>query len=249
MRFISNDADVVAYVLAVESADGNRLEDGVIAAYNSFITGCKTDGIWTALKASCILAGARTLNGALVPLVGTAPTNANFVSGDYNRKTGLIGNGSTKFINSNRNNNADPQSSRHFFAHVTSATTIDSSIYIGMGLASGASTGVIGRTTRTDFRIQTGLFSINGAPSTGGYGVARSSDATTQAIVASNASNRTDTRATSPSATSIGVFAATVGSNFSNCRMAFYSIGENLNLATIETRVSTLITALSAAIP
>ena len=65
MRFISNDADVVAYVVAVESADGNRLEDGVISAFDSFITGCKSDGIWTALKASCILAGARTLSGAL----------------------------------------------------------------------------------------------------------------------------------------------------------------------------------------
>jgi hypothetical protein len=57
----------------------------------------------TAIKASCILAGARTLAGALVPLAGAAPTNVGpFVSGDYNRKTGLVGDGSTKYLNSNR---------------------------------------------------------------------------------------------------------------------------------------------------
>jgi hypothetical protein len=85
----------------------------------SFVKGCKNDGIWTAIKASCILAGARTLAGALVPLVGTAPTNFDglFDSGDYNRKTGLIGDGSTKSLDSNRNNNADPQNSKHVSAY------------------------------------------------------------------------------------------------------------------------------------
>jgi hypothetical protein len=68
----------------------------------TFVNGCKADGIWNAIKASCILAGARTLNGALVPLVGTAPTNFNFVDWCYNRKTGLVGDGSTKYLDSNR---------------------------------------------------------------------------------------------------------------------------------------------------
>jgi hypothetical protein len=74
------------------------------------VKGCKADGIWDAIKASAILAGARTLDGALQPLVGSAPTNFNFISGDYNRTTGLVGDGATKYLNSNRNNNADPQS-------------------------------------------------------------------------------------------------------------------------------------------
>ncbi len=85
------DADAIAYVAAVEAADGQALEFGVGKAINDFVVGCKLDGTWSAIKASCILAGARTLNGALVPLAGTAPTNNNFVSGDYNRKTGVGG--------------------------------------------------------------------------------------------------------------------------------------------------------------
>jgi len=84
------DADASTYIEAVEVADGQALETGVRYAINDFVIGCKQDGIWDAIKASCIMAGARTLDGALVPLVGTAPTNYNFVAGDYNRELSLI---------------------------------------------------------------------------------------------------------------------------------------------------------------
>ena len=94
------DPDAASYIAAVEAADGQALEEGVKQAIDGFVTGCKADGVWDALKASCILAGARTLNGALVPLAGDAPTNFNFVSTDYDRVTGLKGDGSTKYLNS-----------------------------------------------------------------------------------------------------------------------------------------------------
>ena len=86
------DADAGAYIKSVEVADAQQLELAVAQAINQFVLGCKADGIWSAIKASCILMGARTLTGALTPLVGSAPTNFNFVSGDYARKTGLKGN-------------------------------------------------------------------------------------------------------------------------------------------------------------
>ena len=113
----ARDADANAYMAAVEAADGEPLELGVRLAITDFVLGCKADGIWSAIKASCILAGARTLNGALVPLVGTAPTNNNFVSGDYNRKTGLVGDGSTKYLNSNLLVNALSATSHALFAY------------------------------------------------------------------------------------------------------------------------------------
>jgi len=65
------------------------------------VLGCKADGVWSAIKASCILAGARTLAGALVPLVGPDPNSFYFVAGNYNRKTGLKGNGSNQYIDTN----------------------------------------------------------------------------------------------------------------------------------------------------
>lgn len=72
------DSDALAYITAVETADGQALEDGIKLAYNDFIVGCKTDGIWSAIKASCILAGARTLDGALTPLAGAPPADYGF---------------------------------------------------------------------------------------------------------------------------------------------------------------------------
>jgi hypothetical protein len=115
----SFDSDASTYIDAVETADGQALETGVRVAINDFVLGCKQDGIWNAIKASCILAGARTLSGALVPLVSTmpSPTNYNFVAGDYNRKTGLIADGSTKYLDSNRNNSTDSQNSKHIAAY------------------------------------------------------------------------------------------------------------------------------------
>ena len=71
LRAIDEDGfepESVNYIRAVEAADGAYLETGVKKAINSFIVGCRKDGIWDAIKASCILCGARTIAGALVPL-------------------------------------------------------------------------------------------------------------------------------------------------------------------------------------
>ena len=86
------DPDALDYINRVETADGERLEPRVRTAINQFVLGCKADGIWTSLVTSCIMAGARTVAGAITPLVGNAPTNNNFVAGDYSRTLGLLGN-------------------------------------------------------------------------------------------------------------------------------------------------------------
>ena len=111
------DTNASTYIDAVEVADGQALETATRYAINDFVIGCKNDGIWNAIKASCILSGARTLAGALIPLVGTAPTNFNFVSGDYNRKTGLVGNGTNKYLNSNLFVNALSATDHALFAY------------------------------------------------------------------------------------------------------------------------------------
>jgi hypothetical protein len=117
------DEDAGNYIQAVEgpSGDNQALEPATRKAINDFVIGCKQDGIWPAIKASCILAGARTRLGALTPLVGTAPTPFGFVDANYDRKTGLVGDGSTKYLDSNRNSNTDPQNSFHMFVRVTTA--------------------------------------------------------------------------------------------------------------------------------
>jgi hypothetical protein len=63
------DTDAAAYITAVETADGQALEAKTKIAIDNFVLGCKADGIWNAIKASCILAGASTRAWALTPLV------------------------------------------------------------------------------------------------------------------------------------------------------------------------------------
>jgi hypothetical protein len=234
------DADAEAYVNAVEVADGQRIEDPVRFAINDFVIGCKADGIWTAIKASCILAGARTLTGALVPLVGTAPTNVNFVSGDYNRKTGLVGDGSTKYLDSNRNNNADPQNSQHLSVY---AGTLGLSLALS-GLTDSAATGIshIGlAAVRSRNDIALGV-----AMQTGFNGISRNNSANYQQRVAASTATLTQTSET-PANQNLALLRTDVF--YGTHRIAFYSIGESLNLALLDARVTTLINAFAAAIP
>jgi hypothetical protein len=256
---IVQDTDAVAYIASVESADAQDLEDGVKFAYEDFILGCKADGIWSAIKASCILAGARTLSGALVPLVGTAPTNFNFVSADFSRETGLKGNGSTKYLNSNRANNADPQNSKHIFSYLTekfvrsgNQTTIGRSGTGGSSLTQGPSGSTF---FRANYLSET-TFPNGVSFPLGGWGVSRSSASSVNYIFRNDGSGsvfRAETgtlssNSTTPVSSSINVFGNT-GLTYTAARLSFYSTGEHIDLAALNTRVSTLMTDLAAAIP
>jgi hypothetical protein len=258
VRAAATDPDAQAYLQAVETADGQALEFEVARAIDNFVLGCKADGIWSAIKASCILAGARTLNGALVPLVGTAPTNVGglFVAGDYNRKTGLVGNGSTKYLDSNRNNNADPQDSKHVSVYASVPATSISAKFpcdIGAGRTTAGAT-TIGRRenngtcyTRVN-RSETGALpggqsGFNGLSRSNGNDYSGRNQSTTVLI---NGVSQ------SPFNGNIFVFAdnATpfLTDTMSNARLAFYSIGESLDLALLDARITTLIQAIDAAI-
>ena len=251
------DTDAAAYIAAVEAADGQALEEKTRKAIDDFVLGCKADGIWSAIKASCILAGARTLSGALVPLVGTAPTNFNFVSGDYNRKTGILGNGSTKYLNSNRNNNADPQNNVHAAIWISSLCTIGSGFpfYFGVQRTSGSFDG--------RFIARAGGTYLGGAAAAndvgtlytevaGVVGLSRSNGASIRLRAGQNTITNS-VASISPLSGNLLVFGKTSvpggPGSFTNARLAFYSIGESLDLALLDTRVTQLITTFAAVIP
>jgi hypothetical protein len=241
---VVTDPDANAYILAVEAADGQTLETAVRAAINDFVVGCKADGIWAAIKASCILAGARTLAGALVPLAGAAPTNFNFASDDYNRKTGLVGDKSTKYLNSNRNNNADPQNSQHLAVFATNAIA-DGSRYMGSGSNAGSSTlglalNNLGFRSRNSTNFDTGAAMTNGFT-----GKNRASGTTVTSRVGGTTRSHSQTSNT-PANETIEIFRGVIAPTAS--RIAFYSIGESLDLALLDARVTALINAFDAAI-
>lgn len=260
---IALDPDAAAYIARVEGASGDNqaLEDGVKTAINDFVIGCKADGIWNAIKASCILAGARTLAGALVPLVGTAPTRFGTEGGwNYNRKTGLRGNGTDNYLNSNRNNNADPQNNRHLCCFATSRNTetaVRSYIRVTFAAGAGASQLLSGASASklsarlSDDTTRTTTGNLHG--SNGFFGISRNSSANYTARGSSI--NETITQSSlAPGSGNYFVFAgnsvaASVIDLYSDARLAFYSIGEALDLALLDARVTALINAFAASIP
>jgi hypothetical protein len=249
------DADASTYIEAVETADTQALEAGVRYAINNFVIGCKQDGIWSAIKASCILAGARTLAGALVPLVGAAPTNFNFVTGDYSRKLGIKGDASSKYLSTNRNDNADPQDNQHAAVFVTesdSGSVARTLLGLGSDYASRLQIGYSGARPAVFFRSRIGT--SNGTYPTNSPGLFAVSRASSSEFTyrVSKVSSTAVFSSVTPTATNIPVFGLrqTAGvSSFTDARVSFYSIGESLNLALLDGRVTDLITAIGAAIP
>jgi hypothetical protein len=264
---VTYDTDAQAYITAVESADGQALETGVRDAINAFVVGCKADGIWAAIKASCIMAGARTLAGALVPLAGAAPTNFNFVAGDYNRKTGLAGSAinNTKYLNANRNNDAEAsQNSKHYglyassFPIIPDGATQSCPLIAAFGTTGGASYSqiVVSASSANQLPDQilvrsnsTSTSSQSITPVTGFIGTSRASSSTV--TLRNNNTNTSISQASAaPASESTLLFQRGLNPGaLTAARLAFYSIGESLNLALLDARVTTLISAFAAAIP
>jgi hypothetical protein len=248
-EYIPIDTDAANYAMRVEAADGEPLEADVFSAINAFVLGCKQDGIWDAIKASCILAGARTRLGALTPLVGTAPTSFNFVDGDYNRKTGLVGNGNTKYLDSNRNNNADPQNSKHIAAYMT---VQGNRIVMGVNtIASGGSwlsRNVDGTTSSMRANASTSYSYLDAFPLAPRLIGTSRSGASAQSHIAGLGLQTSTIASATPTNENIWIFRG-INNLYGSHRLAFYSIGESLDLALLDARVTDLINAFAAAIP
>jgi hypothetical protein len=252
------DTDASMYIEAVEVADTQTLETNVRYAINNFVIGCKNDGIWSAIKVSCILAGARKKEGAFIDLkTGTQLlTNNNFVDADYNRKTGLYpgATNSTKYLNSNRNNNADPQNSKHISIYCSSASTIAGfSRLINAGNSAGGDTYIVTNNTIGLGYVaavnDSAITTLSIASSTAGFLSLNRSSSSSFAFRMAGVTGVANTTSTTPRSENITLYRGLNDSLYSNPRIAFYSIGESLDLAKLDARVTDLITAIGAAIP
>jgi hypothetical protein len=253
---VPTDADTLTYLAAVKAADGTGVEVGVANAVDAFVTGCKSDGIWDAIKASCILAGARTLSGALVPLRGSAPTNNGpFVSGDYDRKTGLVGNGTSKRLETGYLNEVAEWTNRHDAVFVHTANTAANGRYYNSTTAN-PSNFIEVDTVNNNLLLRafiSGQITISGqGNATGFIGVRRIADNNFAYRVAgtttANAAAVAAVGAGPPAATPLCWFGIAGGTRLINGRMQFASAGYALDLALLDTRVSALIAAIGAAI-
>lgn len=254
----SFDPDALAYLAAVEVADGQPLEAGIRAAVNDFVVGCKTDGNWDSIVTSCIMAGARTVAGALVPLRGNAPTNNNFYSGDYSRTLGLIGNDSTKVLTTGYNNSdltSFPRDNSHISCYVTQpqTTSAGARVLVGTSFASSSALSLAHSTTTsiTTRHRTSSSSSLMEAP-LGFQGSSRNSSVFySRRFTSVNGVQSANVTASStiPSSLGIGVFGVSPSSAATSARMSFYSIGKSVTLSSLDSRVTTLMSDILSALP
>jgi hypothetical protein len=251
------DPDATIYINNVEAADGQPLEDTTKNAINAFVVGCKSDGIWDAIKSSCILAGARTLNGALIPLKGTAPTNNFFISSDYNRATGLQGNASNKYLNSNRACDADPVNSIHRAFYITSTSINNNTSIYGAIDACAPADGesLVWISSQWSARIRNTFGFSQGSFSTNGFFGLSSDNSSIFTFRKDSAERFLFRGGLSPKNNNMYIYALNYRDNcargfsvvsYSNARLTFYSLGENLDLSLLNARINTLMSTISA---
>lgn len=255
----SGDPDALRYIIAVQQADGALLEPALCKAITDFVIGCKNDNIWSAIKSCCILMGARTLAGALTPLVGVTPiNNGPFVSGDYDREIGLIGDGVGKYLDTSRNVNADPQNSQHMAVYASAIQNVVDKAFMGAGAAGTGSTqfaaaGDSGPALRRcGFRSRTTSQSLMTNYANAGFiGQSRSSSAN-YTVYNNGTSSLQAVISQTPHNGNILVFARNNASNvaglFASHRLAFYSVGESINLSLLDNHVTNLYNAIGAAL-
>lgn len=253
-KFMTIDPDVINYVTAVEAADGAPLEQDVVTAFEAFIRGCKIDGIWNSIKASCILAGARTIAGATTPLKGPSPTS-NLMT-NYNRKTGLYGVGSNSTLfNTGYANNIQTPSNRHLSLYATSEFAVPPSsnprVAIGGGYPYGGWSGIFIQSDGIIYAALCSGFSNTGFPATqiGFLGASRNSTASLQFRANNTLSTISNASTGTARPENIVVNSQNVNSSGANQRTAFYSIGESIDLEKLDARVTKLMTTLSTVIP
>jgi hypothetical protein len=159
-----------------------------------------------------------------------------------------VGNGSSKWLNSNRNNNADPQDNNHNSVFISAVPTVSSGLVGTTSSTLGHNNIFAGMDVNGLFmrsRSAT-LFSLQPTIPTGFAGHTRSQAGSFLARSAKVTQSAVRDSGT-PIIGSVQVF--TRDTAFTDARLAFYSIGESLDLALLDTRVTDLINAIGAAIP
>jgi hypothetical protein len=244
-----SDADAQTYLRAVETADNQGpLEQGVQQAVNQFVIGCKADTNWSKITSAGVLAGARTLNGSLVPLKGNAPINTGngFVQADYNRSLGLKGSLSTaKDLSILTLDNTLNNTSYGFYLIEASSDFAAERSFMAAGNNARINPNNIMRVQDTSNTVVSGFNEAPGLkaglrdPSRIGTKIAYTNKQENTASVASAATFDSNVRLFSriPNNAAFQV----------DARISFYWAGEYLNASLLESRVATLMSALAAA--
>ncbi len=205
------------------------------------------------IKTGGFLTGARTIEGALTPWGADTPipTIFNFVAGDYDRKTGGLGNGTNKYVTLGVNNNAVPQNSCHMSIYVSQAGTASGTSYMGgAGNVAGATHINSGGISGVQFRNRSiTVTGFGGTAITGFVGQSRNNSAN-YSVRYSGISGTAAVASATPADSNIALFARlSAGSpaGLSNGRLGPWSFGTEVNdLVALETTINGYMNSLNA---
>jgi hypothetical protein len=255
--------DYLDRVTAADVAAGNTsgLELGVTDGANTFIQDLVSDtylgvsgGVISqaasVIKASVPMAGARTRLGAMTPLVGAGPTSFNFGDNDYNRKTGLVGDATTKYLESNYAFPTNLQNNCHLSNYDTAVGTTGLSIGYGDASSNGS---YVSKGAARLYQASDSFYVFPDATTPGFRGVSRDNSANFDTRYPPGTNGSSTKVSLVVTHDTFAVFARKRNgpsiSNYCDARIAFYSTGESLDLAILDARVTALINAYAAAIP
>lgn len=260
------DAGAADYIARVEAADaaagqGGGLEQAVKNAIHAFFIGCKADaspnaGVsnFQALKFAVPLFGARTRQGARVPLLSSMATPTEFGTAGgwvYDRKLGLRGNGTDNYLDTGYAYPPSLVENCHISAYYTLAGSSGQDIAARAPLPF-APISFLALISSRLYQDSQSTFSPSDTTTLGFRGISRSATST---YIYRRASANETAAATAYGGTlpNFAIFARfTTGGSidaYSNRRLSFVTLGEAVDLAALDARVTTLANAIAAALP
>lgn len=265
----SYDTDALDYFTRAEALGGSFNLSGINATYteayvksaiSTFVAGCKTDSTWTKITEAYLLSGV-TFGGMLAKLkyTGTATlTNANFVTGDYvaaGSGAGLKGDGSTKYLITNLNDNVLSQDSKSFGCYPTTAPTSTFMAYMNARATPRWELGsdTVASTVRVYAPFVDAAIAV-ASQNTPGMIIASRRGVNDIEVYKNGASVATDTSTAAASTADVVWHLFSQNNNgtpagYSDARMSLAFLGSGLTTAdalAFSTRVNTLMTALGA---
>lgn len=258
--------EVIEWRDAIVANGGATPTSSTLKTFDTFVKGCKADGIWDLILDCAFFVGLADLNSILVKLktptgVARVLTNNNFVSGDYTvtgASAGLKGNGSNKFLNTNTPQSTIAVSNSHISIYYTSLTSGTFGNFIGAENASNSNKLALGRSgsaTAWLYADSTGASSITDTTTLDSNGFIGGAKSAVEERLYKNGT----TVLTEPSIgdrvatiTPIVIFALNRGGTIvgvTDPGMTFYSIGNFLTASqslSLSNRVNAVMTAFGA---
>lgn len=220
-------------------------------AYSELIRDMKAASVYTPTEFRLALMGPNSLAGALAcGIGGTLTNNGPFVSGDHAQKTGLKGDGSTKYLRSSRAGNANGQDNFSWWVYVTAPMTAAASnkaFFGNMNTAGGVR--MLKPSSGNTYSVRaksTGTVVPTGDPTTATGLVGMSRSASGDFVFRANGANQTVTSASAGNLADVVDFFAQAGALLGDQRIGALGGGASVDLAALETCLNSYSTKLSA---